>query len=51
MDGTFYGFADDLGPKVIVWVRREEEPGEVYCTRSKAEGGRAKAEGNKLTGA
>jgi hypothetical protein len=44
MDGAFYGFADDLGPKVIVWVRREEEPSEVYCTRSKAEG-------NKLTGA
>ena len=49
MDGVFYGFADDLGPKVIGWVRREEEPGEIYCTRSAAEEGRAKAEGNKLT--
>lgn len=51
MDGAFYGFADDLGPKVIVWVRREEETSEVYCTGSGVEGGRAKAEGNKLTGA
>ena len=49
MDGVFYGFADDLGPKVIGWVRREEEPGEIYCTRSAAEGVSAKVEGNKLT--